>query len=712
MAYADLGPEELARKFGGRVEGASPPSDAEALAQRFGARIEGGPLTALQAGGALSAGVNRGVIAGLAGLPAKVGADIIDLGRAAYGYAGHKLGALTPDEMPQPLNRSQVFGSPEWIAEQMQGNPYTAAAINNPRPDSATARTLNAGGHAVGTSLAGRPADMAMQFASGTAGQLASEAGASPEWAMVASMSPQVAAMAAAATARGVMRGGEQGRREMQARMEDFERAGVEPSVGMATGNRRTQAVESALSRVPGSAGVMARKGEQINEQLGETANALRDRISGNYGPVAAGDAIKQGVSQYRDRQQEIYGRMNDRAMGKIPDDMRFPADAMLSRGQETLAAIPGAPNVSRVINAPLGFTQDTLGALRSDVAGKPPQQVPSRILQQNGQPFMGETPGTPGGLPIEALRGLKSRVGQLAYAQNPLMADANTGAMKSLYGGAKQDLLTAGALADAERVSRGMQPGALREMQRADRFYSQTQTILEKTLAPLYKAADPASEKGYYRLESDFRASGKQALRAMASLPLDVRKTVTATAVDRLGRATPGQQNAEGSAFSPQTFLTNYNKLAPEGKAALFGTIPQGPYVKGKLDAIAKSAEMIRDSGKVFANPSGTAQAVNLTGAGIGALSGAVGLVTGNAAIGAATLGGVLGSMALTNWGGRLMTSPKFVTWLSQTTKLRPEHMRQHLNRLGLNSTQEKDPEQRAALEAFVSDFAAELEQ
>lgn len=710
MAYQNLDTEELARKFGGQIEGGS---NAEALARKFGARIAGGPLTAMEAGGALSAGVNRGVVAGLGGLPAKVGADIIDLGRAAYGYAGNKLGMLTPGEMPQPLDRSQVVMSPEWIADKLQGNRYTAAAINNPRPDSGTARTLNAGGHAVGTSMAGRPADMAMQFASGTAGQLAAEGGASPEWAMVASMSPQVAAMAASASARGVMRGGEEGRQEMQARMVDFERAGVDPSVGLATGKRRTQAIESALSKTPGGAGVMARKVEDMQQQLGDTANAARDRVSSTYGPVTAGDAIKQGVSQYRGRQQEIYGRMNDRAMGMIPEGMRFPADAMLARGQNTLAAIPGAPNVSRVINAPLGFTQDTLSALRSDVSGKPPQQSPSRILQQDGQPFMSEMiPATPGGVSIEALRGLKSRVGDLAYAQNPLMADANTGAMKSLYGGAKQDLITAGALADAERVNRGMQPGALREMQRADRFYAQTQTILEKTLAPLYKAGDPASEKGYYRLEQDFRNSGKQAQRAMASLPLDVRREVTATAVDRMGRATPGQQNAEGSAFSPQTFLTSWNKLTPEGKAALFGTIPNGSTVAGKLDGIARSASMMRDANRVYANPSGTAQATNLTGAGIGALSGGVGLVTGNATAGLATLGAVTGSMAAAYGGARLMTSPMFVTWLSQTTAVKPAQMRQHLNRLSLNATQEKDPEQRAALENFVADFAAELNQ
>ena len=77
-----------------------------------------------------------------------------------------------------------------------------------------------------------------------------------------------------------------------------------------------------------------------------------------------------------------------------------------------------------------------------------------------------------------------------------------------------------------------------------------------------------------------------------------------------------------------------------------------------------------------------------------------------------AATLAGVMGSMGFAYGGARLMTSPKFVNWLSQTTRMKPEQMRQHLNRLGLQAAQEKDPVQRDALERFISNYATELEQ
>src|SRR4029079_416999 len=164
-------------------------------------------------------------------------------------------------------------------------------------------------------------------------------------------------------------------------------------------------------------------------------------------------------------------------------------------------------------------------GALKKGAAGQPPQQVPSRILSESGQPFMAETPGTSGGVPFGGLKGLSTRIGQLAYQDNPLTADANAGALRSLYSGAKSDLRNAGQLADAERIAQGQQPGVARQLDRADRFYSQTQEILTKTLEPIYRAGDPAAEKSFYRVEGDLRNSGRNVSSVMASLPIEARR-------------------------------------------------------------------------------------------------------------------------------------------------------------------------------------------
>jgi hypothetical protein len=387
---------------------------------------------------------------------------------------------------------------------------------------------------------------------------------------------------------------------------------------------------------------------------------------------------------------------------------MRFPATSTMARGDQTLADIQGAPNVSRSLNQPLGLTREVLGALEKDAAPRGPTQVPSSILREDGSPFQTEIPGNPGGLPFEGIKGLRERIGQSAYADNPLLADANSAALKHLYRGAREDVRNAGTLADQQRIAQGQSPGVARQLDRADRFYSTTQTILEKSLAPLYKAGDPASEKAFYRVESSLRSGGHEITKDMARLPMKARRITAATLVDRIGRASPGQQDAEGSAFSAQTFLTNWNKMAPDAKNAIFLGMPERASVKGKLDSLAQVASYMRDGNKVFANPSGTASAAASLGAAASTGGGLVAIGTGHVGAGSIALATTLGAAAAARLGANAMTSPKVVNWLAQTTALKPHQMQAHLRRLNLMATNEEDE----ALRSELSDFARALEE
>lgn len=672
--------------------------------------IPSAPLTALQGGAALASGFNRSVIAGIGGLPVATALNAADLVRAGYGAAGKAMGLLTPEQMPEPLDRSRYVGSPQWIEERIsEASPYSAAMIQNPRPDDSTARMLHAAGGGMGAGMSGRPSDLAMMGASGVSGQIAQELGADPALQVIASMAPQAGTMAGAEALRRTMRGGEAGRAEMERRIRDFQAAGVDPTVGLATGNRRTQAIEAGLAKAPGGAGAMAKKVEEMQGQLSRTVDSARDRASGNYGPVAAGQSIQEGVRGYRERQQAIYEELQRKALEQVPPGMTFPANSMVARGGDTLADIPGAPNVSRALNEPRAFTQRVVGALQQDAMPQPPGSAPSRILQENGQPFATPTPGIPGGIPMEAITGLRSRIGQLAYADNPLLADANTGAMRHLYGGAKADLRNAGQLADAQRVAMGQQPGVSRGLDRADKFYATTQQILADVLEPIYKAGQPQTERSFYRIENDARNAGASVQRAMASLPASARRDAAATVIDRLGRATPGQQNAEGTAFSAQTFLTNYSRMTPEAKRGLF-LFPNGGAISAKLDSIARAASHMRDANKVYSNPSGTAGAAANIGVGAGLAGGVLAIAGGNVKGGASAIAGVLGSMTLARGGAYMMTNPKAVTWLAEATLVKPERLQQHIRRLAVLASQEKNPEERLMLRGMAESFAAEF--
>jgi hypothetical protein len=70
-----------------------------------------------------------------------------------------------------------------------------------------------------------------------------------------------------------------------------------------------------------------------------------------------------------------------------------------------------------------------------------------------------------------------------------------------------------------------------------------------------------------------------------------------------------PSAQNAAGTAFNPDTFLTNWGKISPEAKDALFGAQGSTKSLRRSLDSLEDTASTTRKS-TIFRNPSGTAEA------------------------------------------------------------------------------------------------------
>src|SRR5690606_18811268 len=95
---------------------------------------------------------------------------------------------------------------------------------------------------------------------------------------------------------RGAVRGGEQGRTILNENLRLLMDTGTPPTVGLATGNRRTQAMESVLSRSPGGAGRMADTAENISASLGNRVHGIADDLSPHADPTLAGMAIERGI--------------------------------------------------------------------------------------------------------------------------------------------------------------------------------------------------------------------------------------------------------------------------------------------------------------------------------------------------------------------------------------------------------------------------------
>lgn len=519
-----------------------------------------------------------------------------------------------------------------------------------------------------GEVLATNPGAQVVSSATGTgAASSTREAGGGPVAQMAAGvaggMVPALPAAFASLT-RGMVRGGAAGREQVADTIKTFEDAGAGvPTVGQATQGRGARAVESALAKTPFAAGRMEAKAAGEAAGMGAKIEDMAAGLAPRSGAAPAGRQIKGGlehfVEDFKAKSGELYGALDQH----IPADTQIQASNTLAKVAELTKPIPGAKDTSALLQTPRLAAVGA--ALAKDSAAKAAQPLLSTLLGADGKPIVtGETLAQPGGIPYQALKELRSAVG--AKIANPsLTDDIPTGQWKQLYGALSRDL---GAAA------RAAGPDAEAAMVRASNHYRSGMQRIEEVLQPIVAKGDP---EDIFKAAVAGTKEGATTLQGvMKSLPAESRKLVTATALRRLGTALPGKQNEPGEVFSTESFLTNWNKLHPDAKRVLFAPMPDG--MRSDLDQIAKVAANIREGSKVFANPSGTARNVVTYGVAGSAGASVISLLFGGNILPLASIGG---GLATANGAARLMTNPKFVSWLADATRVPVEQLPAQLN-------------------------------
>lgn len=659
---------------------------------------------------AFPAGVNRAVTTVLPGLPVDTVANVLDLGKAAIGYATSKVTGDAPPAWAEPMDRSKVVGTSDWIAARINDGAKAInlrSPINNPAPQDETARVIYSGGLLGGSSIVPNPraaisaADQVRNVGMGTVGGLLSGQVAehSPEWAGVAGMAPQFAVAATAAGAKRAIRGDEAGRQKMEQRLQDFKNAGVDqPSIGLASGNKFVQGVENLLSLTPGSVGIFERSKQRMIDGMQGRTNQIRNDVSKVYGPSEAGAAIQSDLKgAFKDRIGNTYGLLNDRVENAVGPTMPVPVDESIYRSGLLSTPVKGAEATSsNFINSRIAKINRDLVA---DSGGRPAQTVSSTILGADGLPaFQTVIPATqPQGVPFGALKDLRTKIGKEAQS-NAIMGTPEQADFKQLYGAMSQDMKNGVALADMKNGMLPTAPGsATTALNRANDYYSKAMGRVDD----LNQLANRNTPEGAYNSVANSLNSGATVWKRLRSaVTPEARQKVVATVTDDLGRATPGQQGADGETWSARTFLTNYNRIDPQARTELFKRLPGGKAHADNLADIAKAAEMIGDSSKVWANPSGTAAAMTARGT-----FGAIGVGAFFEPVLAATTAGSLLTAHATS---RLLLSPIFVNWLAKAPRINPDKMQSYAQRLATNAKMTGD----AQLMRDVEEYLASVEQ
>jgi hypothetical protein len=244
---------------------------------------------------------------------------------------------------------------------------------------------------------------------------------------------------------------------------------------------------------------------------------------------------------------------------------------------------------------------------------------------------------------------------------------------LKSLYGALTQDL------GEAFTAKGG---AAQRAWEQSQRHYAAGQERIRNVLSRVSKAGDP--EQIFAAARAGTKEGATRLTSLLNSLPAADRNVAAGAFIERLGRTAPDAE------FSLDKFVTDWGKLSPEAKGALF----KGPVARD-MDTVAQAATDARNAGRALYNPSGSgrmiAHAAEVTGTVTGAMSM---LFTGNPVAAA----GLVGATALHATGNayfaKAMHDPAFVRWLAQGTKVSIQNVTQHAARLYEIAKHTEDPD------------------
>ena len=424
-------------------------------------------------------------------------------------------------------------------------------------------------------------------------------------------------------------------------RLKAFIDAGVSPTLGQVSQKRGIQTVEMVLGNFPGSSGRIASHALKAQDDLGKIAFNSASKLINKTLPaseVEVGKAITQGIKNgvnasdgFIGRFQSRVGQLFEEASQLVPKNTLVSLESTLTKLEDLVSPIKGAEATSLILKNQ--FLDDIFKGLQTD-------------LKKNG-----------GKLSWEAVKALRSKIGN-KLSSFDLIPDVDKAQLKLIYGALSEDL---------KLTAKGISKQAYNKILRADKYYSKGLKRIEDYLQPITKVGDPDRIVSVLLNSAKEGASRINAIKK--SLNPDQYKIFLSSVIDRLGRIQPAQAIGgdilEGSGkFSSETFLTNWSRLSDKAKEALFTGKGWSKEMIKDFDNIVKISSIIRQSGKTFKNPSGTADRV--VGQGI-VLGGGATAFTGNPAF----LVGVLGAIGGANISSRLFTNPSFIKWLAQGTKI-----------------------------------------
>lgn len=433
--------------------------------------------------------------------------------------------------------------------------------------------------------------------------------------------------------------------------LETFNRQGVSPSLGDVTDQSYLQNV---AKHMPGGHGVF----RDLRETQAEQMRAAVGRMTRDVDEVDAGVVIQKGIKNYvGGRFKKVSNQLAKRLDQSIPPD--------------TPIGMANTRNLLDEIEASKGAFKDSLGV--------PALKTMRRELDE----------AEAAGLTFESVRKAKTAIGHRLMSFD-LVSDIPRADLKRLYGALNEDIKAAAVAAG---------PKAEANLKRLNRYWGKGIERVDNFLEPLSKKV--AAEDSYKALFKSVKDSPTRIKNLSKSLKPAEREVVLDAMLRKMGEPTPGIRSPEYT-FSPETFLTNLNKIDQKN----FDMLARGTKYQDlkSLEDLKLIAGRLREVDKVLKNPSQTAETLVplLTAGGLGG-SAAFGLdVTASALAGVGTMVG--GSYGVS----KLLTNPKFIDWTVKGSKLTAAQFASHAAKLALVVKDEDYATQQSA-DKLIKFFEAE---
>ena len=411
------------------------------------------------------------------------------------------------------------------------------------------------------------------------------------------------------------------------------------------------KALTTGSKASPISIAPIVKAAQRNNGQLASAAERAAASQGGSVSSDIAGLNIRDAANRFTKQSADRATRLYDRAFGA--------SKGIKIKPMQTLAAIDD--QIARLKQNPAenGSTINELERFRQNISE---------------------------GVTVQGIRDARTQLSQGVF-DGKLRGSSEQAMWKGILGNISEDV--------ANGLNSVGRRDAANMFKVADKFWSDRVQHIDEVLQPIL-GKGKSGEEIVGALESMARGSrgGNARLsRLLANMTDKEAGNVRATVIERLGKATAGQQNAAGDQFSAGSFLTNWNKMTPQAKASLFSD----KALRANLDDIATIAEGTKSS-QAMANFSNTGVAIG-------------GNLAAGGALAATHPGAAVFGAALQYATGKLLASPRFANILARTAKMPPavaeRTMKEQFAILGT-----REPALRADLSAVIKHFGNSVDQ